>query len=222
VKKGYKVIDIDTHVNPSYDTLVKYVDPTFRPRLEELTPYLRKVGDYTALSLASIPFDRFPGDPPKAEDAAAVTGGRGALEGRVTRSSGHHRVDPRHGVSDENAEGRLLDMDMEGRDIDVIIPGTWANGLSSLEDVTLAEGLYSAYHRYMRQFCSANPDRLKSIILAPATDIEWAVSEVKAVSQEKWVVAVAPVLPEGMPVDHPDLDPLLGSNERCAPPHPAP
>ena len=60
VKKGYKVIDIDTHVNPSYDTLVKYVDPSFRPRLEELTPYLRKVGDYTALSLASIPFDRFP------------------------------------------------------------------------------------------------------------------------------------------------------------------
>ena len=101
-----------------------------------------------------------------------------------------------------------MDMDLEGRDIDVIIPGTWANGLSSLEDVTLAEGMYSAYHRYMRQFCSANPDRLKSIILAPAADIEWAVSEVKAVSQEKWVVAVAPVLPEGMPVDHPDLDPL--------------
>ena len=203
MKKGYKVIDIDTHVNPSYDTLVKYVDPSFRPRLDELTPYLRKVGDYTALSLASIPFDRFPGDPPKVEDAAAVTGGRGALEGRVTRSSGHHRVDPRHGVSDENAEGRLLDMDMEGRDVDVIIPGTWANGLSSLEDVTLAEGLYSAYHRYMRQFCSTNPDRLKSIILAPAADIEWAVSEVKAVSQEKWVVAVAPVLPEGMPVGPP-------------------
>ena len=31
VKKGYKVIDIDTHVNPSYDTLAKYVDPTFVP-----------------------------------------------------------------------------------------------------------------------------------------------------------------------------------------------
>ena len=89
-----------------------------------------------------------------------------------------------------------------------ISPGTWANGLSRLEDVTLAEGLYSAYHRYMRQFCSTNPDRLKSITLAQAADIEWAVSEVKAVSQEKWVVAVAPVLPEGMPVDHPDLDPL--------------
>ena len=68
--------------------------------------------------------------------------------------------------------------------IRVIIPGTWANGLTSLPDVTLAEGLYSAYHRYMRQYCSTSPDRLKSIILAPAADIEWAVSEVKAVSRE--------------------------------------
>ena len=54
MKNGYKVIDIDTHVNPSYDTLVKYVEPSFRSRLDELTPYLRTVGSYTALSLASI------------------------------------------------------------------------------------------------------------------------------------------------------------------------
>ena len=131
------------------------------------------------------------------------------MEGRVTRSSGHHRVDPQHGVSDENAAGRLADMDMEGRDVDVIIPGTWANGLTGIEDVTLAEGLYSAYHRYMREYCSADPERLRSIILAPAADIEWAVSEVKAVSKERWAVAVAPILPEGMPIDHPALDPLF-------------
>ena len=190
MKKGYKVIDIDTHVNPSYDTLTKYVDPRFRPRLDDMKPYLRSVGTYTAISVASIPFDRFPGEAPASVDAQAVTGGRGALEGRVTRSSGHHRVDPQHGVSDENAEGRLQDMDLEGRDVDVIIPGTWANGLTALEDVTLAEGMYAAYHRYMREYCSKAPDQLRSLILAPAADLEWAVSEVKALANEKWVVAV--------------------------------
>ena len=208
MKKGYKVIDIDTHVNPSYDTLVKYVEPGFRSRLDELKPYIRTVGDYNALSLASIPFDRFPGEAPKDEDTQARVGGRGALEGRVTKASSHHRVDPQHGVSDENAEGRLMDMDLEGRDIDVIIPGTWANGLTSLDDVTLAEGLYTAYHRYMGEFCSKEPSRLKSLILAPTADIEWTVSEVKALAAESWVVGVSPILPEGMPVDHPDLDPL--------------
>ena len=101
-----------------------------------------------------------------------------------------------------------MDMDLEGRDIDVIIPGTWANGLTSLEDVTLAEGLYTAYHRYMREYCSQEPSRLKSLILVPAADIEWAVFEVKALTNESWVVGVTPILPEGMPVDHPALDPL--------------
>ena len=208
MKKGYRVIDIDTHVNPSYDTLVKYVDPNFRNRLDELNPYLRTVGDYRALSIASIPFDRFPGEAPKDDDIQATAGGRGALEGRVSKSSGHHRLDPQHGVSDENAAGRIKDMDLEGRDIDVIIPGTWANGLSALEDQTLAQGLYSSYHRYMREYCSQEPNRLKGLILAPGSDVEWAVSEVKSLVNEKWVAAVMPVLPEGMPVDHPALDPL--------------
>ena len=150
MKKGYKVIDIDTHVNPSYDTLVKYVDPNFRNRLDELKPYIRTVGSYNALSIASIPFDRFPGEVPQEGDLQPTVGGRGALEGRVTKESGHHRLDPQHGVSDENSAGRIMDMDLEGRDIDVIIPGTWANGLSALEDQTLAEVLYSSYHRYIR------------------------------------------------------------------------
>ena len=208
MRNGYRVIDIDTHVNPSYDTLVKYVDPSFRSRLDELKPYIRTVGGYRALSIASIPFDRFPGEAPKEEDLEAKVGGRSALEGRVSKTSGHHRVDPQHGVSDENAAGRISDMDMEGRDIDVIIPGTWANGLSKLEDQTLAQGLYSSYHRYMGEYCSQSPDRLKGLILAPCADVECAVSEVKALVNEKWVSAVMPVLPEGMPVDHPAIDPL--------------
>jgi hypothetical protein len=33
MKKGYKVIDMDTHVGPSFDVLCEYVDPSFRPRL---------------------------------------------------------------------------------------------------------------------------------------------------------------------------------------------
>ena len=32
-------------------------------------------------------------------------------------------------VSEDNSRGRLQDMDTEGRDIDFIIPGTWAFAL---------------------------------------------------------------------------------------------
>ena len=65
MKNGYKVIDIDTHVNPSFDPLAKFVEPSFRPRLDEMKPYIRTVGDYNAISVASIPFDRFPGEAPQ-------------------------------------------------------------------------------------------------------------------------------------------------------------
>jgi hypothetical protein len=39
MKDGYKVIDMDTHVNASIDVLEKDVAPDFRPRLAELQPY---------------------------------------------------------------------------------------------------------------------------------------------------------------------------------------
>jgi len=39
MKNGFRVYDADTHVSPSAEVLERYVDPGFRPRLAELTPY---------------------------------------------------------------------------------------------------------------------------------------------------------------------------------------
>ena len=73
MKDGYKVIDMDTHVNPSIEVLEKYVDPPFRPRLVELHPYYsvrqRARPDGTiqtskTITVAPIPYDRFPGEAP--------------------------------------------------------------------------------------------------------------------------------------------------------------
>src|SRR5262245_34510633 len=72
-------------------------------------------------------------------------------------------------VAEDNGAGRLRDMDREGRDIDFIIPGPWAYGAPALAP-HLAHGLYRAYHRYMADYCSADSRRLKSMVLALATD----------------------------------------------------
>jgi hypothetical protein len=32
MRNGFRIVDIDTHVNPSYETLVKYLDPDARSR----------------------------------------------------------------------------------------------------------------------------------------------------------------------------------------------
>ena len=39
MKNGLRVYDADTHVEPSAEVIDKYVDPGFRPRLEDLAPY---------------------------------------------------------------------------------------------------------------------------------------------------------------------------------------
>src|ERR1700747_2955992 len=56
--------------------------------------------------------------------------------------------------------------------------------------------------------CRCYPGRRKSMILVPGGNVEWAVKEVKRLRNETWVAAVWPLLPEGKPIDHPDLAPL--------------
>ena len=47
MRNGFKVYDVDTHVMPVAEVLERYVDPSFRPRLAELTPYRVPAGQTT-------------------------------------------------------------------------------------------------------------------------------------------------------------------------------
>ena len=214
MRQGFRVIDSDTHVNPSLDVLLRYADAALREHLDELTPYTRKVkvqpgrGDaedqteMTILSIRQLHYQRVAGEKPS--PATDAGGDRGFLSGRtqmVTRKPIAARV------AEDNARGRLADMDTEGRDIDFIIPGPWAYGAPALVP-HLTRGLYAAYHRYMAEYCAADPRRLKSMVLAPATDPTWASQAIAALAKHDWVAAVWPLLPEGLPVDDPDLEPI--------------
>ena len=214
MRQGFRVIDSDTHVNPSLDVLLRYADRAFRERLDDLRPYMRKVkvqpgrgdaedqSDMTILSIKQLRYQRVAGEKPS--PATDVTGDRGFLSGRtrmVTRAPIAARA------AEDNARGRLQDMETEGRDIDFIIPGPWAYGAPALAP-HLTRGLYDAYHRYMAEYCAADPRRLKSMILAPASDPEWSADVIHHLGHADWVAAVWPLLPEGLPVDDPDLEPI--------------
>jgi predicted TIM-barrel fold metal-dependent hydrolase len=214
MRQGYRVIDSDTHVNPSLDVLLRYADGDLRERRHELEPYTRMVapqpgrGDAedaetcATLSIRPVRLQRVAGEKPR--PPAPVGADRGFLSGR-TQMVTRQPITPR--VAEDNAAGRLRDMDVEGRDIDFIIPGPWAYGAPALA-VPLAAGLYRAYHRYMREYCSADPRRLKSMVLALATDPAGSAQAIAELAREEWVAAVWPLLPEGMPVDDPDLEPI--------------
>ena len=214
MRQGFRVIDADTHVNPSLDVLLRYADNDLRDRLDDLAPYRRTVtvvpgrgdaedvGASTILAIKPVRLQRVAGEKPR--PGAAADGDRGFLSGR-TRMVTRQPITPR--VAEDNAGGRLRDMDVEGRDIDFIIPGPWAYGAPALAP-HLAKGLYRAYHRYMADYCAADTRRLKSMILALASDPAWSARVIEEHARADWVAAVWPLLPEGMPVDDPDLEPI--------------
>jgi len=135
MRQGFRVIDSDTHVNPSLDVLLRYADNELKQRIDDLQPYRRTVktvlgrgdaedvGSSTILSVRPVRLQRVAGE--KSAPATQGDGDRGFLSGRtqmVTRQPITARV------AEDNGRGRLRDMDLEGRDIDFIIPGPWAYG----------------------------------------------------------------------------------------------
>jgi len=202
MRDGYRIIDTDTHVGPTVDVLYEYGSQALLDRRDELVPYERQFRDGIGLSINPYPYKRRMGE--KSVEEQAERGGTPSLKGAV----GDNRVEePEPGVQQTNAQGRLRDMDREGRDVDLVIPGTFATAITAI-DPSLAAELYAAYHRYIVDYCSADTDRLKATIPVPASDPVWSAEQLRRLADEPCVAAATVVLPEGVPVDDPDLHPI--------------
>jgi predicted TIM-barrel fold metal-dependent hydrolase len=200
-----RVIDIDTHVDPAMDVLREHTDNALRSRWDEFRPFLNTAKYEGRSSLSVFPYTYERAFRTSAQEmSVSGPGGRGALEGK-NRPMGSKRPakDVRHG----NVEGRLRDMDEEGVDLQLIIPGTWALAVTALE-WDLAKGLYEAYHRFENEYCGADFDRLKGLVMASGADPSWSALQIKSRADERWVSGVMVILPEGRPVDDPELDPI--------------
>jgi predicted TIM-barrel fold metal-dependent hydrolase len=202
------VIDMDTHVGPSLELLKEHADTELLERWDELAPFTNTTTDSgtttrSTLRVNPIPYRRALRTP-SSDEHGVGPGGKGALDNKtVARGTGT----PSPGVQHDNPKGRLDDMDLEGVDVHVIIPGTWGLAATAI-DQDLALGLYDAYHRYAADYCSADERRLKSLILAAASDPERAATTIRQLGDNTWVCGVALMLPEGTPVDDPGLDPI--------------
>jgi predicted TIM-barrel fold metal-dependent hydrolase len=203
MKNGLRVFDADTHVEPSAEVLDAYVDPGFRSRLPELAPWRVPIRPDNpggapgrhVYRFGQISFRRILGE-------AAP---RDTHTGRDTHWMGSKM--PRVGVQDDQAESRVKDMDDEGTDGHFLIPTAWTSFVGH-DDPAIEVALIRAYHRHMGDFTSQYPDRLKSMIVASARDVDAAVHEIREWGKSRWAVAVMPLVTKDIPADHPSLEPI--------------
>jgi predicted TIM-barrel fold metal-dependent hydrolase len=203
MKDGLRVFDADTHVEPTAEVIDSYVDPGFRPRLSELAQYRQPVragapggapGRHV-YRYGQISYKRILGEAAPRETHS----------GRDTQWMGSKQ--PRPGTQDDRAEDRIHDMDDEGTDTHFLIPTSWTSFVGH-EDPAIEVNIIRAFHRHMANFSGNHPDRLQSMIVASARDVDAAVQEIKTWGSSRWAVAVMPLVTKDIPADHPSLDPI--------------
>jgi predicted TIM-barrel fold metal-dependent hydrolase len=208
MRSGYKVYDADTHNMPSAETLEPYLDAELRELVPDREQSKVPIRIGLAGEIREQPYRhlyRF----------GRGESGWGSGKPRILGEAEPRDVErhfqqfmgskfPTEGGVDYSAETRLHDMDEEGVDVHMMVP-TGANGHAN-PDVEL--GFIRANHRYLHDFCSVSPQRLKSLIVVSSRCIGESMQEIKRWAREPWAVGIQPYFPLDYPLDHPDMNPI--------------
>ena len=207
MRQRFKIFDSDTHLSPNAETLEPYFDANIRKRLPEWenckVPF--RVG--WAGEILEPPyrhryqFTKRSGWRQKLR-ILGEAGPREQVERHHPKFMGSRFPTP--GGSDDNVEARIRDMDEEGVDVQLMLPGI----PPASDDVEIEVGFIRANHRFTTDFCSKYPHRLKSLIVVSNKAIDVSVEEIKTWASAPWVAGIYPHLDEGVPIDHPDLEPI--------------
>lgn len=209
MRNGFKVYDTDTHLKPTVETIEPYLDSGLREKAR--TEWMdNKVPLKTGMAgeVEQPPFRHlyrfrtgeggWGGGPPR------VLGEGGPSEKPRQFQTFMGTKFPSYGAGDFDFSARIHDMDEEGTDVHLMVPG----GPSNPGDPDLEMGFIQAHHRYLNDVTSQYPHRLKSLITVTDRNIEGSVQEIKTWGQSNWAVGVVLSLTIGKPLDHPELEPI--------------
>ena len=139
MKNGYKIWDTDTHIQPTVEVVEPYYDPGFRKRLPELERYKPPVpadnGTQSTrysegrhrYAVGKVAYRRILG---QAEPPVEPVANYGKFQGSKL---------PSLGVADDQVNARIRDMDEEGVDVQLMVPGVTL-GVVQLKDAELEMG----------------------------------------------------------------------------------
>jgi predicted TIM-barrel fold metal-dependent hydrolase len=104
-------------------------------------------------------------------------------------------------------------MDIEGVDVNMVLPSGGIAAFSGLDDAAVEMAMYQAYHRFLKDYCAPYPERLTSVLHVTARDVPGSVAEIHRCGKERWPVGIFPVCPPGMTLDDPDWEPIWAASQ---------
>jgi predicted TIM-barrel fold metal-dependent hydrolase len=215
MRAGFRVWDVDTHFQPSAETISKYLESPFKERIAEFEESKRPVTTGRAGQKLSPPYrhwyrfgrgnegwgqrkPRHLGDPAPRENE----------ERRFQTFMG--RIYPTVNVEDDLIDQRIEEMDQEGVDTQFLV----CSSFGAHPEVEVDIAFIRALHAYLDEVCGRFPGRFTSMLQATARDIPASVAEMRRWADAPWAVAVTVKLPLDYPIDHPDLEPIWEEADR--------
>ena len=209
-----KVYDADTHFQASAESIIPHLSKAMQERLPEFEMSPVRLG--RAGQVLQPPYrhwfrlgDRAGGwgsnKPRRLGNAGPVEGDERGFQQFMGEKF------PADGAEDYDIAARLKDMDEEGVDVEVMVPGTFTGH----EDPEVDMEFIRAAHRFIDESTRAAPDRLKSLITVSAKAVEESVGEIKTWAGSSWARGVFINPPLGFPLDHPDLNPIWAAADEA-------
>jgi predicted TIM-barrel fold metal-dependent hydrolase len=197
--ESHRIFDSDTHVGPDAAILSEYLSQAEKDWLAGWEEY-RSTGrnGHITYTKGQRHYRRKLG-------AAGPEQTPGGYMAGFTGVARERQPSPR---VDADPAARIADMDYEGVEVNLTLPSGWFGTWTAGDDVALEMAMYRAYHRWIADYCGAFPNRLGGVILAGARDIEGSLAEMRHWGRAHWAWGLMVYAPVGMPLDHPDLEPL--------------
>jgi predicted TIM-barrel fold metal-dependent hydrolase len=209
-RDSYRIFDADTHIIEPVEPIEAYLSQADRTKLAGLGPLVGRAPGKAGMSryrIGKMPaLNRRLGSRERIEPPSAAA--RGARDGGTpwdVRWQGPPFPSDRVSI---DPHARVQDMDVEGIDVNMILPSGGVPAFCSLDDVSLELALYQAYHRFLRDYCAPFPDRLTSLVLVSPRDVEGSLAEIRRCGKEPWPVGIFPVCPPEMSLDDPAWEPI--------------
>ena len=209
-RAGHRIFDADTHIIEPVEPIEAYLAAADRAKLDALGPLIGRAPAKAGMSRYNVgkrpTLNRRLGSRDRVEPPTATA--RGARDGGTpwdVRWQGPPWPSDRVSF---DAHARVRDMDIEGIDVNMILPSGGVPAFCDLADVALEQAVYQAYHRFVGDYCGPYPDRLTSLILVSARDVPGSLAEMRRCAREAWPVGIFPICPPTLSLDDPDWEPI--------------